>query len=91
MYLIDKEVLYSCFLLQLQHMVGDESCSQFMTLYLDESKNKGTGGSCATQHVRQAAENAYQKKAEQMCDENLYKITMVSAEVESYNHVYKLL
>ncbi|CAL1277736.1 unnamed protein product [Larinioides sclopetarius] len=62
---------------QLQHMVGDESCSQFMTLYLDESKSKGTGGLCASQHLRQASENAYQKKAEQMCDENLYKIIML--------------
>ncbi|GFT09089.1 paired amphipathic helix protein Sin3a [Trichonephila clavipes] len=61
---------------QLQHMVGDESCSQFMTLYLDESKNKSTGGLCASQHLRQSVENVYQKKAEQVCDENLYKITM---------------
>ncbi|GIY36696.1 hypothetical protein CEXT_216131 [Caerostris extrusa] len=59
---------------QLQHMVGDESCSQFMTLYLEETKNKATGGLCASQHLRQAAENAYQKKAEQICEENLYKI-----------------
>ncbi|XP_015903335.1 paired amphipathic helix protein Sin3a [Parasteatoda tepidariorum] len=65
---------------QLQHIVGDESCTQWTTLYLEEIKNKATGGSCATASQRVAAELAYQKKAEQMSDENLFKLLMYKEE-----------
>lgn len=65
--------------LQLQHLVCDDICVQVRDLYVQESKNKGTGGYSATAHQRQSAELAYQRKAEQiMSDENCFKVMFVS-------------
>ena len=58
--------------------MGDESCTQWTTLFLEETKNKATGGLCATASQRAAAELAYQKKAEQISDDNLFKLIIVS-------------
>lgn len=65
---------------QLQHIVGDESCTQWTTLFLEEMKYKATGGLCATASQRAAAELAYQKKAEQISDENLFKLIIYKEE-----------
>lgn len=64
--------------------MGDESCTQWTTLFLEETKNKATGGLCATASQRAAAELAYQKKAEQISDDNLFKLIIVSIQLVSF-------
>lgn len=64
--------------------MGDESCTQWTTLFLEETKNKATGGLCATASQRAAAELAYQKKAEQISDDNLFKLIIVSIHLLSF-------
>ena len=64
---------------QLQHLVGDEICVQAMEMFLQEKKKGGTGGPIASAHQRNAAEQTYQRKAEQlMSDENCFKVVLVS-------------
>lgn len=66
---------------QLQHMVSDESSQQCTELFVEESKNDGTGGPCATSQLRSLNEANYLKKAEQVLeDENCYKATIYKNE-----------
>lgn len=66
---------------QLQHIVCDETCIQCQELFLEELKNDGAGGLCATQHLRAAQEQSYLKKAESiLCDDNAYKLTFLKTE-----------
>lgn len=65
--------------------MGDESCTQWTTLFVEETKNKATGGLCASASQRAAAELAYQKKSEQISDENLFKLIIVSS-IYIYTH-----
>ncbi|KFM56739.1 Paired amphipathic helix protein Sin3a, partial [Stegodyphus mimosarum] len=67
---------------QLQHVVADDSCTHLTSLFLEEAKNKATGGPCATASHRAAAELAYQRKAEPLRDENdnLFKIIVYKEE-----------
>ena len=71
---------------QLQHLVGDETCIQVMTMFNDERKTGGTGGPLATAHQRAQAEASYQKRAEVLLsEENCFKVTVVSLHKESSN------
>ncbi|XP_031549385.1 paired amphipathic helix protein Sin3a-like isoform X2 [Actinia tenebrosa] len=59
---------------QLHTLVTDETGIQITELYQQEQSNNATGGSSATQHLRAAAEIAYQSKAESvLSNENCYK------------------
>lgn len=73
---MDKVVQNIC--RQLQHIVVDESCCQCTELYLEEQKTSAglaTGGAGETQSLRATNEAVYQKKAEQILqDENCFKI-----------------
>ncbi|XP_070619725.1 paired amphipathic helix protein Sin3a isoform X2 [Erythrolamprus reginae] len=65
---------------QLQHIVSDEICVQVTELYLSESHNGATGGLLATQPSRSLVETAYQRKAEQlMQDENCFKMMFIQS------------
>ncbi len=56
----------------------DESCVECYDLFISESKQNGTGSSCALAAERQIAEMIYQKKAEKLlADENCMKIILV--------------
>ncbi|XP_034092026.1 SIN3 transcription regulator family member Aa isoform X3 [Gymnodraco acuticeps] len=59
---------------QLQHIVSDEICVQVTDLYLSESTNSANGGTVSTQASRSSAETLYQRRAEQMSDENCFKV-----------------
>ncbi|KAI4826057.1 hypothetical protein KUCAC02_021709 [Chaenocephalus aceratus] len=59
---------------QLQHIVSDEICVQVTDLYLSESTNSASGGTLSTQASRSSAETLYQRRAEQMSDENCFKV-----------------
>lgn len=60
---------------QLQHIVSDELCVQVTELYLAENSNGATGGLLSSQSSRSLVETAYQRKAEQlMQDENCFKV-----------------
>lgn len=49
---------------------------------MQEQPNGATGGSSATQHLRAAAESAYQNKADSLLSgENCYKVVIVSTMV----------
>ncbi|XP_054712932.1 paired amphipathic helix protein Sin3a-like [Uloborus diversus] len=65
---------------QLQHIVGDDPCTQLTNLFLEEAKRKATGGACSTSSLRSTVELVYQKKAEQLSDENLFKIIVYKQE-----------
>lgn len=66
---------------QLQHIVGNEVSQQCTELFLEETKNNATGGSCATAQSRAADEANYLKKAEELLeDENSYKATIYKNE-----------
>ncbi|XP_054713326.1 paired amphipathic helix protein Sin3a-like [Uloborus diversus] len=65
---------------QLQHIVGDDPCTQLTNLFLEEAKHKATGGACSTSSLRSTVELVYQKKAEQLSDENLFKIIVYKQE-----------
>jgi len=73
---MDKVVQNIC--RQLQHIACDESCSSCTDVYLEELKLTGglaTGGSLDTQATRLAQETVYQKKVEQILqEENCFKI-----------------
>ncbi|EDO41458.1 predicted protein, partial [Nematostella vectensis] len=59
---------------QLHTIVTDETGIQITELYQQEQANSATGGSSSTQHLRAAAEQAYQKKAELiLTDDSCYK------------------
>lgn len=62
--------------IQLQHVVQDEVCIQFLDLHEQEMENNATGGAVVSQSRRANAEAAYQRKAEHMGDENCYKISV---------------
>ncbi|XP_015745966.1 paired amphipathic helix protein Sin3a isoform X2 [Python bivittatus] len=65
---------------QLQHIVSDEICVQVTELYLSESHNSATGGLLTSQSSRSLVETAYQRKAEQlMQDENCFKMMFVQS------------
>ncbi|XP_026565731.1 paired amphipathic helix protein Sin3a [Pseudonaja textilis] len=65
---------------QLQHIVSDEICVQVTELYLSESHNGATGGLLSSQSSRSLVETAYQRKAEQlMQDENCFKMMFVQS------------
>ncbi|XP_026540908.1 paired amphipathic helix protein Sin3a [Notechis scutatus] len=65
---------------QLQHIVSDEICVQVTELYLSESHNGATGGLLTSQSSRSLVETAYQRKAEQlMQDENCFKMMFVQS------------
>ncbi|XP_072837916.2 paired amphipathic helix protein Sin3a isoform X1 [Pogona vitticeps] len=65
---------------QLQHIVSDEICVQVTELYLSESNNGATGGLLSSQSSRSLVETAYQRKAEQlMQDENCFKLMFVQS------------
>ncbi|KAL7980354.1 hypothetical protein Chor_014683 [Crotalus horridus] len=65
---------------QLQHIVSDEICVQVTELYLSESHNGATGGLLTSQPSRSLVETAYQRKAEQlMQDENCFKMMFVQS------------
>ncbi len=67
------------FILQLQHLVGDDVCVQVMNLFLEERNLSATGGAVSTMHQRTTAEATYQRKAEQvLSEENCFKIKFVS-------------
>ena len=67
-------------LLQLQHLVADDNDIQAMEMFVEERKKGGTGGPISTAHQRSAAEQAYQRRAEQlMSEENCFKVVLVSA------------
>ncbi|KAK3095867.1 hypothetical protein FSP39_020142, partial [Pinctada imbricata] len=62
---------------QLQHIVADEVCVKITDLYVEEKKNRATGGRVATYSRRSTQENTYQKKAEGvLSDENCFKIVI---------------
>lgn len=68
------------FFLQLQHIVADEICIKVTELFLEEQKNDAVGGRMATAHQRANAENAYQRRTEQLLtDENCFKMKIVSS------------
>ncbi|XP_069703690.1 paired amphipathic helix protein Sin3a isoform X2 [Periplaneta americana] len=70
---LDKVVTYA--VRQLQYLVSDESCQECMELLQQEQRRGGAGGLCSTAHQRNAAELAYQRRAEQaLADENCFKI-----------------
>lgn len=81
---MDKVVQNIC--RQLQHIVVDESCSQCTELYLEEQKAStglSTGGPSETQSLRATHETVYQKKAEQILqDENCFKIMVFKNEAK---------
>lgn len=65
---------------QLQHIVSDEICVQMTELYLSENSNGATGGMLSSQSSRALVETAYQRKAEQlMQDENCFKLMFVQS------------
>ncbi|XP_062998812.1 paired amphipathic helix protein Sin3a isoform X1 [Elgaria multicarinata webbii] len=65
---------------QLQHIVSDEICVQVTELYLSENNNGATGGLLSSQPSRSLMETAYQRKAEQlMQDENCFKLMFVQS------------
>ncbi|XP_070809376.1 paired amphipathic helix protein Sin3a [Pituophis catenifer annectens] len=65
---------------QLQHIVSDEICVQVTELYLSESHNGATGGLLTSQSARSLVETAYQRKAEQlMQDENCFKMMFIQS------------
>ena len=64
---------------QLQHLVTDEAAIECYEMFLNEAKNKATGGFCSQAHERQIPEMIYQKKAEKLlADENCMKVFVVS-------------
>jgi len=66
---------------QLQHIVGDEVCSSVTSLASDEESTGATGGPLSTQHQRTNAEQAYQRKAEQLlAEENCFKLKVFKQE-----------
>lgn len=65
----------SSFCQQLQHIVSDEICVQVTEIYLSENNHGATGGLLSSQSARSLVETAYQRKLEQlMQDENYYKV-----------------
>ncbi|XP_058012260.1 paired amphipathic helix protein Sin3a isoform X3 [Ahaetulla prasina] len=65
---------------QLQHIVSDEICVQVTELYLSESHNGATGGLLPSQSSRSLVETAYQRKAEQLLqDENCFKMMFIQS------------
>lgn len=67
---------------QLQHCVTERSTLECVDLYQIQSRNNGTGGLCRTARKRQAAEMGYQRKAEELLqEENCFKIFLVSLAV----------
>ncbi|KAL5019521.1 hypothetical protein ScPMuIL_002413 [Solemya velum] len=63
---------------QLQHIVADEICIKVTELFLEEQKNDAVGGRMATAHQRANAENAYQRRTEQLLtDENCFKMKIM--------------
>ncbi|XP_023243913.1 paired amphipathic helix protein Sin3a-like [Centruroides sculpturatus] len=67
---------------QLQHIVSDEVCIKYMELYETLVKNGQAVGSYSTLACQIAAEIAYQKKAEQIQnDENCFKIILYTKDL----------
>ncbi|KAJ7311247.1 hypothetical protein JRQ81_006861 [Phrynocephalus forsythii] len=65
---------------QLQHIVSDDICVQVTELYLSEINNGATGGLLPSQSSRSLVETAYQRKVEQlMQDENCFKLMFVQS------------
>ncbi|XP_067327362.1 paired amphipathic helix protein Sin3a isoform X2 [Anolis sagrei] len=65
---------------QLQHIVSDEICVQVTELYLSESNSGATGGLLSSQASRSLVETTYQRKAEQlMQDENCFKLMFIQS------------
>jgi paired amphipathic helix protein Sin3a len=79
---MDKVVQNIC--RQLQHIVGDENCNCCATIYSEELKSSGglaTGGSVETQASRSVQEALYQKRIEEILeDENCFKIMFYKEE-----------
>lgn len=66
---------------QLQHIVGDEVSQQCAAIFMEESKNNGTGGACASAQTRASDEASYYKRADELLDdENCYKATIYKNE-----------
>ena len=57
-------------MVQLQHIVTDDTCVLLLELYKTEEENKATGGLLASQQRRQQIEAFYQRKAEHITASN---------------------
>ena len=64
---------------QLQHLALDEGCIAVNDAYQEACKDGGTGGYCGTIHQRSDVEAVYQRKVEQILqEENCFRVSVVS-------------
>lgn len=61
-------------------MVSEDTSCRIHSMFLEEKRNRATGGRVDTYHQRSNAELAYQKVAEHLLtDENCFKAMLVSS------------
>lgn len=64
---------------QLQHCVTERSAIDVVELFHQEQRKNGAGGYCKTANKRTAFEMGYQRRAENILqDENCFKVYIVS-------------
>lgn len=71
----------------MQHCVTERSAIDVVELFHQEQKKNGAGGCCKTANKRLPFEVAYQRKAENILqDENCFKVYIVSQYIDHFEN-----